>query len=75
LIQSSGGVFEINDGSNLIFSKKSLGRFPEDGEILGIIKGMKDGLSLNDAQDQAAKGVKQPPGFIDWMKSVLKKSS
>lgn len=33
LIESSGGVFEITKDSDLIFSKKSEGRFPEDDEI------------------------------------------
>jgi selenoprotein W-related protein len=38
LISSSGGVFEIVvDGRN-IFSKKSLNRFPEDGEIISALK-------------------------------------
>ncbi|MAV70221.1 MAG: hypothetical protein CMG04_05570 [Candidatus Marinimicrobia bacterium] len=38
LISSGGGVFEIKIGDDLIFSKKSLGRFPEAGEIISIIK-------------------------------------
>ncbi len=39
LIASSGGVYEIVvDGSN-IFSKKKVNRFPDDGEILGLIRG------------------------------------
>ena len=39
LIASAGGVYEIVvDGKN-IFSKKTLNRFPDDGEIVGLIKG------------------------------------
>lgn len=38
LIQSSGGVFEVEYGGKLIFSKKKLGRFPDLGEIAKIIK-------------------------------------
>jgi len=38
LIPSSGGVFEIEYGGNLVFSKKKLGRFPDQGEVLGLIK-------------------------------------
>jgi len=39
LIASSGGVFEVTvDGKN-IFSKKQLARFPDDGEIVALIKG------------------------------------
>lgn len=39
MIASSGGVFEVDvDGKN-IFSKKALGRFPADGEIVKLLKG------------------------------------
>lgn len=38
LIESQGGVFEVEDRGNLIFSKKALGRFPEEQEIIGIVK-------------------------------------
>jgi len=37
LIASSGGVFEVKVDDELIFSKKSLNRFPEEGEIEGLI--------------------------------------
>jgi selenoprotein W-related protein len=33
IIKSSGGVFEVKLGDDLIFSKKQLGRFPEPGEV------------------------------------------
>ena len=40
---SHGGVFEVtvmdwNDNKKLVFSKKELGRFPEKGEVVEIIK-------------------------------------
>ena len=38
LIESAGGVFEVEYGGNLVFSKKNLGRFPNQGEVLGLIK-------------------------------------
>jgi selT/selW/selH-like putative selenoprotein len=39
LFASSGRVFEVDvDGKN-IFSKKSLNRFPEEGEIAALLKG------------------------------------
>ena len=38
LIPSGGGVFEISVDGELIFSKKSLNRFPEKSEISGILK-------------------------------------
>jgi len=37
LISSGGGVYEIVMDGKLIFSKKELGRFPEDGEIEKLI--------------------------------------
>ena len=37
LISSGGGVFEVTLENELIFSKKSLGRFPDDGEIATLI--------------------------------------
>lgn len=37
LISSGGGVFEIVLDKKLIFSKKTLGRFPEEGEIVKMI--------------------------------------
>ena len=35
---SSGGVFEVTLNGSLIFSKKQLGRFPNDGEIVNFIE-------------------------------------
>jgi selenoprotein W-related protein len=34
LIEGRGGVFEVVVGDKLIFSKKALGRFPDNEEIL-----------------------------------------
>jgi selT/selW/selH-like putative selenoprotein len=33
LIESGGGVFEVRKDGKLIFSKKAIGRFPEEKEI------------------------------------------
>jgi selenoprotein W-related protein len=41
LIRSGGGVFEIEYGGDLIFSKRNLGRFPNDGEVAKLIKDSK----------------------------------
>ncbi|GAB4344674.1 MAG: hypothetical protein Kow0089_21380 [Desulfobulbaceae bacterium] len=38
LIAGSGGVFEVRMNGRLIFSKKQSGRFPEDGEIVRLVK-------------------------------------
>ena len=37
LVPSSGGVFEVFVDGKRIFSKKALGRFPNQGEILGLL--------------------------------------
>jgi selenoprotein W-related protein len=37
LVTSSGGVFEIDLDGDRVFSKRELGRFPEDGEIDGKV--------------------------------------
>ena len=38
MIPSHGGVFEVTVDGKKIFSKKSLGRFPEEGEVLALIR-------------------------------------
>jgi selenoprotein W-related protein len=35
---SSGGVFEVTVDGKKVFSKRALGRFPEDGEIVNLIR-------------------------------------
>jgi selenoprotein W-related protein len=37
LIRSSGGVFEVSFDGELVFSKKQLGRFPDDGEVERVL--------------------------------------
>jgi len=39
LIKGANGVFEVIVDGDLVFSKKSLGRFPDDGEVAAIIRG------------------------------------
>lgn len=38
LIAGSGGVFEVTVDGKLVFSKKEAGRFPEPGEIAGLLR-------------------------------------
>ena len=38
LVASHGGVFEVVVDGALLFSKKSSGRFPDDGEVLDLIR-------------------------------------
>jgi len=37
IVRGSGGVFEITVDGTLAFSKKALGRFPEDAEVAAMI--------------------------------------
>ena len=39
LVRGGGGVFEITIDGKLAFSKKQLGRFPEDSEVDALIAG------------------------------------
>lgn len=41
LIPGHGGVFEVTIDGKAIFSKKSAGRFPNDGEIAGMLRAKK----------------------------------
>ena len=38
LERSRGGIFEVEYGGELVFSKKKLHRFPDEGEIVDLIK-------------------------------------
>ena len=39
IVEGSGGVFEVTFDGKLIYSKKETGEFPEENEILDILKG------------------------------------
>lgn len=36
---SHGGVFEVTLDGKPVFSKRTLGRFPEEGEVVKLIRG------------------------------------
>lgn len=38
LLASGGGVFEVTVGGKLVFSKRDLGRFPHEGEVLELVR-------------------------------------
>jgi selenoprotein W-related protein len=40
LIRGSGGVFEISVNGELIYSKKQMGVFPDEDDLLTKIQGM-----------------------------------
>jgi selT/selW/selH-like putative selenoprotein len=66
LIQESGGLFEIQYGDQLIFSKKSEERFPEPGEVVDIVLELKRGSGLAEAQKHARERVPKPQTFEEW---------
>jgi len=74
LIKSSGGVFEVEDRGTLIFSKKELGRFPADYEVLDVIRGVESGMSLPEAQAKAAEDVPKPISFFDWLGTFMQRN-
>lgn len=37
LVPSTGGVFEVTVDGKKVFSKKEMKRFPEEGEIAGLL--------------------------------------
>jgi selenoprotein W-related protein len=74
LIKSSGGVFEVEDNGTLIFSKKAIGRFPADYEVLDIIRGVESGMPLPEAQQKAAEDVPKPVSFFDWLGSFMERN-
>lgn len=38
LVPSSGGIFEVRKNGQIVYSKKAIGRKPEPGEILEIVR-------------------------------------
>jgi predicted Rdx family selenoprotein len=73
LVKSSGGVFEIHDRDELIFSKKETNRFPHDGEVITIVGLVAQGKSLSDAQTAASANIPQPPSFMEWLSNHFRK--
>jgi selenoprotein W-related protein len=39
LTEGKDGVFEVTVDGDLVFSKRALGRFPDDGEVVETIRG------------------------------------
>jgi selenoprotein W-related protein len=39
LIKGSGGVFDVKVDGRLVYSKFETGRFPEPGEVVGLLRG------------------------------------
>jgi len=42
LVKSGGGVFEITSSDQLLFSKKSEGRFPDDNDLQRLVADLPD---------------------------------
>ena len=71
LIQSSGGVFEVEENGTLIFSKKGSGRFPGEGEVLSIVGATRNGMTLEEARKVAVPDTHPSSTFVDWIKTKL----
>ena len=41
MIEGGGGIFDVKIDGMLIYSKHETGRFPEDEEVLGIIRALR----------------------------------
>lgn len=55
LVKSSGGIFEVEDRGELIFSKRELKRFPEGEEIFEIIQMVDSGEPLDKARKKPGR--------------------
>ena len=71
LIKSSGGIFEVEDRGQVIFSKAQTHRFPIDGEVVAVVQRLETGQSLSDAQSAAAEKIKPVPSFSDCLAKLL----
>ncbi|MBU6453706.1 MAG: SelT/SelW/SelH family protein [Cyanobacteria bacterium REEB67] len=74
---STGGVFEVEDRGVLIFSKKQLGRFPQEGEIMDLINkhgGAETSTTPDDAKEMAAAKPDQSTPFLGWLGKQFKGS-
>ena len=56
LIRGSRGVFDVYVGDTQIFSKRDRGRFPGDGEIVGLLDALPRGAPVQGAGDRGAVG-------------------
>jgi selenoprotein W-related protein len=43
LVKGSGGVFDVSADGQLIYSKHSTGRFPENTEVVQALRGISPG--------------------------------
>ncbi len=75
LVPSEGGVFEVEDKGQLVFSKTDCGRFPEDNEVVTIIKNVQAGQTLTEAQSNAAHEAGHSGGVLDWIYSLFRAPS
>jgi len=71
LVQASGGLFEVEDGEMLLFSKQQEDRFPEDGEVLNIVSALEQGKTLEEARAHGKACIEKPPTFEEWFTKRL----
>ena len=41
LVESAGGVFDVTVGGRLVYSKADTGRFPDEGEVAGLVRKLR----------------------------------
>lgn len=39
LVEGRGGVFDVTVDGRVVYSKDNTHRFPDDGEVLGLVRG------------------------------------
>ncbi len=71
LVQASGGLFEVEDGEMLLFSKQKEDRFPEENEVINIVTALELGKTLSEAQEYAKTCIEKPPTFEEWFTKKL----
>ncbi|MFX9630916.1 Rdx family protein, partial [Acinetobacter baumannii] len=66
MVQADGGLFEVEDGGALLFSKQKEDRFPQPGEVVNVVKALAEGLPLDQARAKGQASIPKPPTFEEW---------
>ncbi|MDR3614605.1 MAG: Rdx family protein [Candidatus Obscuribacterales bacterium] len=73
-VEGSNGIFEVEDKGVNIFSYKERGRFPETGEITGIVQAIESGTDVNQAKNSLPTRTLSTESFEDWFVKAYGKS-
>ncbi|MBI4750934.1 MAG: hypothetical protein HY774_20840 [Acidobacteria bacterium] len=72
LVKLSGGIFEVYRDDELIFSKRRLGRFPNNNEVIDLITALETGTPLEQAQSEVSKSTSSGGGILQRFLQMLK---